>query len=225
MILAAGFAVLVAAPSLASAQQTYCERANSSNRVAGTVIGGVAGALLGSAIAGNSSNTAGTVAGGVAGAVVGNQLAKRRNEPCPQGYVESYRNDDRQAYAPAQASPYAWREYGPAYGAAYDSNRFWQGAPSAPEQRVNFLIDRVNQGRADGSLTRGEARRVMMRIDAVQREIRRLRRQDRGQLSARNQNYIQTRLDDISRQISWQRTNYNNEYNNNDYNRGGYTRR
>jgi hypothetical protein len=210
MILAAGFAVLVAAPSLASAQQSYCERSNSNRSVTGTVIGGVAGALLGSAIAGNSSNTAGTVAGGVAGAVVGNQLAKRGNEPCPQGYVETYGQgyNQGQGYAPA-AGPYAYREYGPAYGAAYDSNRFWQGAPNAPEQRVNFLVDRVNQGRADGSLTRGEARRVMARIDDVQREISRLRRQDRGQLSGRNQNYIQTRLDDISRQIAWQRTNYN----------------
>jgi len=226
MILAAGFAVLVAAPSLASAQQTYCERSNSNRAVTGTVIGGVAGALLGSAIAGNSSNTAGTVVGGVAGAVVGNQLAKRGNEPCPQGYYETQGTYNGQAYnqgpayAPVQASPYAYREYGPSYGAQYDPNRFWQGAPNAPEQRINFLIDRVNQGRADGSLTRGESRRVMARINQVQREISRLRRQDRGRLSGRNQNYVQTRLDEISRQISWQRTNYNN-----DDNRGAYNRR
>ena len=224
MILAAGFAVLVAAPSIASAQQTYCERSNSNRAVTGTVIGGVAGALLGSAVAGNSSNTAGTVIGGVAGAVAGHQIAKSGNPPCPQGYYETqgaYNNapnyNNGPNYAPVQASPYAYREYGSAYGSAYDSNRLWQGAPNAPEQRVNFLIDRVNQGRADGSLTRGEARRVMDRISMVQRELDRLRRQDRGRLSGRNQNYIQTRLDDISRQIAWQRTNYNTD--NRDYRR------
>jgi hypothetical protein len=206
LMAAAGFAVLAAAPSIASAQDSYCERANSSNRTAGTVIGGVAGALLGSAIAGNSSNTAGTVAGGIAGAVVGNQIAKSRNQPCPEGYVERYGTYNQ---APV-ADPYAYRQYGPAYGnTAYDPGRFWAGAPNAPEQRVNFLIDRVNQGRADGSLTRREANRVMLRIRDVQREIDRLRRMDRGQLSGRNQNYIQTRLDEVSRQIYWQRTNYN----------------
>jgi hypothetical protein len=207
LILASGLAMLIAAPSIASAQQTYCERANSSNRTAGTVIGGVAGALLGSAIAGNSSNTAGTVAGGIAGAVVGNQLAKRNNEPCPDGYVERYGTYNG-AYNNAPANPYAYREYGPAYGGvAYDSNRFWQGAPYAVDQRINFLIDRVNQGRADGSLTRRESRRVMDRIVEVRREVNRMRRSG-GQISPRERDYLQGRLDDISRQIYWQRTNY-----------------
>jgi outer membrane lipoprotein SlyB len=61
-----------------------CLRDRDNNRVAGTVAGGVLGALAGTAIAGNDSNAAGAVVGGVAGAVVGNQVAKGR--PCPPGY-------------------------------------------------------------------------------------------------------------------------------------------
>jgi hypothetical protein len=72
--LLAGFAMATALPSFAFAQETCEQRAQ--NRVAGTVVGGVAGALLGSAVAGRHDKTTGAVVGGIAGAVVGNQLAK-----------------------------------------------------------------------------------------------------------------------------------------------------
>lgn len=86
LFLIAGLAAVVATPTFAEAR-TYCEKAQHQKRVTGTVVGGVLGALAGSAIAGNSSNTAGAVAGGVVGAVAGNQLAKSKR-PCPPGYVQ-----------------------------------------------------------------------------------------------------------------------------------------
>jgi uncharacterized protein YcfJ len=86
LFLIAGLAAVVATPTFAEAR-TYCEKAQHNKRVTGTVVGGVVGALAGSAIAGNSSNTAGTVVGGVVGAVAGNQLAKSKH-PCPPGYVQ-----------------------------------------------------------------------------------------------------------------------------------------
>jgi hypothetical protein len=72
--LLAGFAMAALLPSFAFAQETCEQRAQ--NRVAGTVIGGVAGALLGGAVTNTRDKTTGAVVGGVAGAVIGNQLAK-----------------------------------------------------------------------------------------------------------------------------------------------------
>jgi len=45
-----------------------------SNRIAGTVIGGVAGALLGHQIGGGTGKTVATIAGGAGGAYAGNQV-------------------------------------------------------------------------------------------------------------------------------------------------------
>jgi hypothetical protein len=70
-------------PSFAAAQQT-CEQQHS-NRVAGTVVGAGAGALVGSAVAGRSDRTAGALIGGIGGAIVGNQLAKP-NADCAHAY-------------------------------------------------------------------------------------------------------------------------------------------
>ena len=44
----------------------------------GTVVGGVAGALLGGAVAGNGAKTEGALLGGAVGAVAGHQIAKNR---------------------------------------------------------------------------------------------------------------------------------------------------
>ena len=68
------FAVAALIPSLAMAQETCAQR--SANRVAGTAIGAVAGALLGSSIAGHGHKGDGAVVGGVGGAIVGNQVAR-----------------------------------------------------------------------------------------------------------------------------------------------------
>jgi uncharacterized protein YcfJ len=50
------------------------------NRVAGTVIGGVAGALLGNSVGGGRGKTLTTVAGAAAGAYAGNQVQKNMQE-------------------------------------------------------------------------------------------------------------------------------------------------
>ncbi len=206
LVFVAGLALAVAAPSLSNAA-ARCER-SSGNRAAGTVIGGVAGALLGSAIAGNSSNTAGTVVGGVAGAIAGNQIAKRNNEPCPQGY---YEYDTAPVVAPAP-SVYSYREYGPSYNnQPYQGDRFWAGAPNRIDDRINFLERRVRDGRDDGSLTRREYNRVVGQIQDVRAESDRLQRRGRG-LSPRDNQYLMDRLDRVSSSIAWARSNGNDRY-------------
>jgi hypothetical protein len=73
-LLLAGFALAVILPSAASAQESCEQRA--ANRVTGTALGAVAGALLGAGVAGHHEKGTGAVVGGLAGALVGNQLAK-----------------------------------------------------------------------------------------------------------------------------------------------------
>jgi outer membrane lipoprotein SlyB len=52
--------------------------APASSNILGAVVGGLAGAALGSQIGGGSGRTAATVLGGVAGAMVGNQIARNQ---------------------------------------------------------------------------------------------------------------------------------------------------
>lgn len=90
LLLIAGLSAAVATPTMAISTaadaKTACERDRSNTRAAGTVGGGLLGALAGRAIAGRGDNTEGMIIGGVAGAIAGNQLTKK-NSPCPPGYV------------------------------------------------------------------------------------------------------------------------------------------
>jgi uncharacterized protein YcfJ len=87
----AGLAIAVASAPLA-AEAASCPR-----RTTGTVVGAVAGGLLGSAVAGNGDNTEGVIAGAALGGLAGNQLSK-----CKRRYARSYR-----APAPRYRSSYA----------------------------------------------------------------------------------------------------------------------
>jgi outer membrane lipoprotein SlyB len=52
-------------------------RKGDNNNIAGTIIGGIAGGLIGHQIGGGSGQTAATIIGGVGGAVAGNQVQQR----------------------------------------------------------------------------------------------------------------------------------------------------
>lgn len=70
----------------AAAAQDRCEQIRHDNRVAGTVIGAVGGALLGGAVAGNRGHKdSGALLGAVAGGFIGNQVGGSK-DPCPEGY-------------------------------------------------------------------------------------------------------------------------------------------
>jgi opacity protein-like surface antigen len=71
------------------------------------------------------------------------------------------------------------------------NNGFWQGAPDGLQQRIDWLQQRIQRGRADGSLDRQEARRAQLQLDALRRDA----------------NVLQQRLDDLSRNIRWSRNN------------------
>ena len=108
----------------------------------------------------------------------------------------------------AVAAPVAAQNYG---GSGWNSNEFWRGAPSDTWQRIDYVQQRINRGMADGSLTRGEARRAQMQLRQIRQDAARMRRN--GNLDPRYSADIQARLDDLSRNLRWARTNGN---------RGGY---
>jgi hypothetical protein len=103
-LLIAGLVASIATPAAvtfsatpAEAQtRTACEKDRRNTRIAGTVGGGLLGALAGRAIAGRGDNTEGMIIGGAVGAVAGNQLLKKKS-PCPPGYVARY-------YAPTRST-------------------------------------------------------------------------------------------------------------------------
>jgi len=100
----------------------------------------------------------------------------------------------------------ALAQWAPRPGQAWDRNTFWQGAPASPWERIQFLQDRVNRGVADGSLDRRQAFRVQAELNNVRQWIRRMHWQG-DRLTPDQRVRVQTRLDDISRQIRWMRQN------------------
>jgi outer membrane lipoprotein SlyB len=56
-------------------------RKGDSNNLAGTIVGGLAGGLIGHQIGGGSGQTAATIIGGVGGAVAGSEVQKRTRGP------------------------------------------------------------------------------------------------------------------------------------------------
>jgi uncharacterized protein YcfJ len=84
-ILASSGLAFAAAPALGDSNPTkvlVCKDVKKSNTT-GTVVGAVAGGLLGHAVAGHGSKTAGTVVGAGVGAVAGHAVAQNNNAKKP----------------------------------------------------------------------------------------------------------------------------------------------
>ncbi len=132
-ILAAGVAVAVFIPSLANAQQS-CET-RSANKTTGTVIGAVAGALLGRAIDSHGSHAAGTIVGGVGGAIAGNAIAGGKGDcSSAYGYYDSNGLWHANAVAANNATGYYDRDNRWVAGQPngyYDANGRWVSSSSS----------------------------------------------------------------------------------------------
>ena len=85
----------------------------------------------------------------------------------------------------------------------YDTNAFWREAPDGLSQRIAWLQQRIQQGMADGSLDRAEARRAQYQLNVLRSQA----------------DTLQRRLDDLSRSIRWAR----NDDRYNRYGNGAYT--
>lgn len=109
---------------------------------------------------------------------------------------------------PAMAQP-SWQNQGQHQGQyqgqaqGWDQQAFWNGAPSDLRQRVEFLQQRIDRGARDGSLSRSEARDLNRRLDFIRRDAR------RGYITPARRDTLQARMDEVSRQIRWQRRDGN----------------
>jgi hypothetical protein len=97
--------------------------------------------------------------------------------------------------APASAQP------------GWNSGAFWRGAPGSTWDRIQFLQQRIDRGIADNSLNRGEAMRAQAQLRNIRQQAWQMRRRDGGQLSGRDNAWLQSQLDNLSRRLRWARHN------------------
>lgn len=106
---------------------------------------------------------------------------------------------------PVTAQPAGWQSQG-----SWNRDAFWRGAPDGLQQRIDWLQQRINRGVSDGSMDRREARRAQWQLDTLRRDA-----------SALN-----SRLDDLSRNLRWARRDggdrYGSGYGNDRYERDPY---
>jgi len=122
---------------VAAGASTRCREIRHDQQVTGTVVGAIAGGLLGSAASRGGGRTGGTVIGAVGGAVIGNQLAAGSGRPCQDGY-EAYDDGDRQE----QATPPQSDGRPGSYRANDDDRRNWNHADGRTHDWDRATFDR-----------------------------------------------------------------------------------
>jgi hypothetical protein len=90
----------------------------------------------------------------------------------------------------------------------WNSSEFWRGAPNNTWERISFLQQRIDRGVRDGSLDRREARRASAQLRDIRQDAQQMRRH-RGGYGASQEAALQSRLDDLSRNLRWMRSNGN----------------
>jgi len=223
-MLMAGFALAVMLPAAAQAQTT-CEQ-RSQNRTAGTALGAVTGALLGSAVAGHGHKTDGAVVGAVAGAVVGNQVAKGPKD-CQHAYgwydngggwhannvdpnVAYGYYDRRGVWIDGRPADYRPVEYRPGYRdddhrgdrRDWDDARFMDG-PGYPElrDREMHIREAIRDGFRNGRIDRDRARDLMDQLRDIRSDEQRIYRDHGDRLRRDDRAHLFERLNDLDRRV------------------------
>lgn len=137
------------------ANQQQCQRARNNNTVAGAIIGGIAGAVLGSNAAARGHRGDGTALGAVVGATAGGAIGRsstRCNDQVPQGSYDPYygRNDGyNRDDSGLEGGPYRESGYGRDYGYGDGECRMGQVITRDPygrEYRENVMMCRGRDG-------------------------------------------------------------------------------
>ncbi len=132
--------------------------------------------------------------------------------------------------APAMAQPYGppppppsgdWHGQGPGYGPPPPQPQGDWHHPGGPgdwhnpggpggwdlDHRMDWMQDRINQGRQDGSLNGREASRVQRALNGIRAAERHDRWRNGGGLNDYDRQALQDRLDRLNDQIRWLRHN------------------
>jgi hypothetical protein len=75
------------------------------------------------------------------------------------------------------------------------------------DRREQWLDERIERGRADGSLDKKEAHKVHDKLRDIRQLEGRMRKRDGGYLNDADRGVLEDKLDDLSRQIHWMREN------------------
>jgi len=87
--------------------------------------------------------------------------------------------------------------------AGWDKEAFWAGAPAGIGERIGFLQQRIDRGRARHHLNRTEAARAQNELLRIRETVGTMRARDGGTLNDTDRTYIQDRLDQLSSSIHW----------------------
>lgn len=98
--------------------------------------------------------------------------------------------------APAVAQPYRPPPPGAPAPSGWDLDR-----------RIDWMQQRIDRGRDDGSLDRRESRRVQSELNHIRDDQARMRDRHGGRLWDRDREVLQARLDRLNDQIRWLRHN------------------
>ena len=75
------------------------------------------------------------------------------------------------------------------------------------DHRLDWMQQRIDRGRQDGSLDRREARRVQGELIRIRRDEHMMRMRNGGRLSDRDRAFLQDRVDRLNDHIRWLRHN------------------
>lgn len=104
--------------------------------------------------------------------------------------------------AAAISGPALAQPYGPPPPAAYGHPGGWE-----IDRRIDWTQDRINRGRADGSLDRHEFRRVQGQLNGIRHDFERARYRSGGHLDDRAREFLGGRLDRLNDEIHWLKHN------------------
>ena len=216
-VLLAGLAAAAFVPSLAQAQDSRerCLEQKHDNRVVGTVLGGIGGALLGNALGEHGGREGGTIIGGVGGAVAGNAIGAG-SVHCGSNQYGYY--DDNGRWMPNTATAYGYYDadgrwidttrresappppmrdaYPPAPPVSYGDGDHWRGAPMDTRERERWLGARIQQKISDGTLEDRRGRHALRELSQIQRMDSDYRGYD-GHLNDDQRRDILARLDAV----------------------------
>lgn len=102
-------------------QQQYCSQRRNGNTAAGAVLGGIAGAVLGSQASGRGHRTDGSVLGAVVGATAGAMIGRSNTRCDTQGSYDPYAGQQQQY---PQDDPYYRGSDDDLYGGPYEESGY-----------------------------------------------------------------------------------------------------